>query len=755
MAAEKTDRRRQPGPHSHFAAGPLGEVAAAGIALSAVLCAVFWPVVFTGRTFAPNGLLSEQAGLPGLEYAASRPERAVINDGGSFVWIFQPMAKVVHDTYADGSVPLWNPYSALGAPNAASFQTAPAGPFYVPLFLRPTQGVWDLVILVRLLAGGLGLFVLARLLDAGRAPAFLGGLAYMLLPAFVLWAGGVSISVEALFPWLLAAVLALARRPTARRFAAVALLVAAAALGGQPEVLVVLAYLAAGWALYWWWRLGRSPRRLAELAGAGLTGGLLAAPQLWLGGQYVRHAFDFHEGGLGDVRFSFDQFRQILLGDFADERQAALTIVVLALAVGGVAGRRRAGVAGTGFLLAATAVWAVRAFGVPGQSVIGLLPGIDAINVRRYGEVVLMTTGCVLAAADVQALLRGSRAALAATAATMLVPLVLWAAGAARADVLPALLLAVLTAGAAALVLRRAAALSLLGAVLVAELVVLMPRDYAARADAFRPQPFVTWLRRHLEPGERVAALGGIMHPQIPPAFGLPDARIEDALYPKRYERYIHGLAGGFRGNFAGFLDVTDASSPFLAAAGVRYVLTRPRASSLGPDYRIAFRDRESGVTVWRSAAAFPRAWVVGSVEASAGAAESFRLLQERGGAELARVTVVENPTGAMRAAVGSGSTSVERIAWNDARYRVSATGPAVLTVSDQFFPGWRATVDGRETPIRPANLAMRAVAVPAGEHVVRFEYDPAGRRYGRLLALLGLGVLAARVAASIAQSRR
>jgi uncharacterized membrane protein YfhO len=68
--------------------------------------------------------------------------------------------------------------------------------------------------------------------------------------------------------------------------------------------------------------------------------------------------------------------------------------------------------------------------------------------------------------------------------------------------------------------------------------------------------------------------------------------------------------------------------------------------------------------------------------------------------------------------------------------------------MSEVFYPGWQAFVNGRETSIYRVNGFMRGVVVPDGQSVVRFEYRPASVRVGAALglaALLGtafLGVL-------------
>ncbi|MBV7330473.1 YfhO family protein [Chloroflexi bacterium TSY] len=63
----------------------------------------------------------------------------------------------------------------------------------------------------------------------------------------------------------------------------------------------------------------------------------------------------------------------------------------------------------------------------------------------------------------------------------------------------------------------------------------------------------------------------------------------------------------------------------------------------------------------------------------------------------------------------------------------------ALLVLSDTYYPGWRATIDGQTTPIYPTNLLFRGVIVPSGEHTVVFTYRPNGWWWGVWLSLAGL----------------
>ena len=57
-------------------------------------------------------------------------------------------------------------------------------------------------------------------------------------------------------------------------------------------------------------------------------------------------------------------------------------------------------------------------------------------------------------------------------------------------------------------------------------------------------------------------------------------------------------------------------------------------------------------------------------------------------------------------------------------RLRVTTTGPALLVVSENWFPGWVAEVDGEATEVRRANLTLQALEIPsAGTHTVTLRF--------------------------------
>ena len=65
--------------------------------------------------------------------------------------------------------------------------------------------------------------------------------------------------------------------------------------------------------------------------------------------------------------------------------------------------------------------------------------------------------------------------------------------------------------------------------------------------------------------------------------------------------------------------------------------------------------------------------------------------------------------------------------------------------LADSWYPGWKATVDGRDAEVHRVDYLIRGVVVPPGRHRVELRYQPASWRAGWILSLVtALGLTAA-----------
>lgn len=78
----------------------------------------------------------------------------------------------------------------------------------------------------------------------------------------------------------------------------------------------------------------------------------------------------------------------------------------------------------------------------------------------------------------------------------------------------------------------------------------------------------------------------------------------------------------------------------------------------------------------------------------------------------------------------------------NRVEVKTVADAPSLLVLSANHYPGWRAFVDERPVEVVRVNYNQRGVALPAGNHDVRFVYQPKSVLVGLVISLSMLVVL-------------
>ena len=215
-------------------------------------------------------------------------------------------------------------------------------------------------------------------------------------------------------------------------------------------------------------------------------------------------------------------------------------------------------------------------------------------------------------------------------------------------------------------------------------------------------------------------------------------------------------------------ITVTSLQYRHLSARGrtlaLRRRAARPRGRTLRLQvtredrYSIAYRDAD--VTVYENAGAYPRAFVVPeAVLAPDGPAAMARLRdgpltraarswwRVRQSAASGRSRARRQP---MRTIVAEGTAVLD--------LHADAPGGGFLVLTDPYYPGWRAFVNGVETPILRADYLFRAIALPPGSHEVRFAFAPWPLQRGAMLSMAGvviaLGAIAVGVVGALVSAR-
>lgn len=75
--------------------------------------------------------------------------------------------------------------------------------------------------------------------------------------------------------------------------------------------------------------------------------------------------------------------------------------------------------------------------------------------------------------------------------------------------------------------------------------------------------------------------------------------------------------------------------------------------------------------------------------------------------------------------------------------------------MSENYYPAWRATVDGRGVPVARADFTFIGVPLPTGARRVDLTFEQASYRLGRTLTLIAMALSVAMVAGGVVLERR
>ncbi|HYY42787.1 MAG TPA: hypothetical protein VE775_08665, partial [Pyrinomonadaceae bacterium] len=172
-------------------------------------------------------------------------------------------------------------------------------------------------------------------------------------------------------------------------------------------------------------------------------------------------------------------------------------------------------------------------------------------------------------------------------------------------------------------------------------------------------------------------------------------------------------------------------------------------ASTLDPA-RWQLAQDMGGVLILRNLRACPRAWLVAEAEAVDGE-EALRRISGEGAHEFdpRRTALLEVRPDELPQLPGGpvAAPSDARIVGYEPSQLVIETDaptPTILVVSEMFYPGWIATVDGQAARIHLADFLLRSVALPAGRHRVEMRYTAPAARVGAAISACTLLLLGA-----------
>jgi hypothetical protein len=713
----------------------------AAAALLLVACGLFWPLLLGQRHLVPFHVLMGDPALEGLDATADRPDWRFFDL--SPVSKFYAEKHLAAEELRGGTLPLWNPYSALGVPLLADGQSQPFAPFFLPFMAWPNPWVYSACLLLQLLFGGIGMALFLRRLGGRSTAVAAGSLLFAFNPYTLNYLTYSDVWAYCWFPWVF-----LAAEATAVRIASwwkMAVTLALMGMSGHVEA----AFLGAGPAYAYLLLRGR-PEGQSESAGTRRWTGWLAVPAVavllsaWWIAPFLEWVSNSSSARFGhNIPYPYHPSACFLAG--SELLWIPGLVLLAAFGLLAKACRRPA------LALLPGALWGI-AMMFPWPLWIQRLATGDFLS-GRYGRSILWFALTVWVALGLETLRRGEEGVWKRAAAA-LAAAVWWGAGfflhapslekAASEHWVPLqgphvpLMSALSLASLLCFLLLFAPSRRVSRKVAAACAAVAL----VASALAEHPVLSVCWnrskprLSKVAKDGVRAADSSRVWFPEsglwksLPPnlsaCFGVRDVRFSDPLVPGR----LGNLEPGRHPN----KDLMQARRPeedeFLGVAAV-FELQPGSPASL----RVLAPESRPARAFWVSRAFLAPG--AASALASARKDDVWRhtAFLERLGRPDSEKTVVPEGGPVAAALVAEGFDLSE---WS-----VAAPREGWLVVRDLYWPGWKAAVDGRPARVFPADGLFRAVRVPKGEHRVTFRYRPASLLLGGVLSVLAaLGLL-------------
>jgi hypothetical protein len=223
--------------------------------------------------------------------------------------------------------------------------------------------------------------------------------------------------------------------------------------------------------------------------------------------------------------------------------------------------------------------------------------------------------------------------------------------------------------------------------------------------DRFQPPPVVEFLQGQPAPFR-------VWHErQLPGNYGVV-WRLEDTggispLRLDRYQRFLNALP-------------SDRARSLL---NVQYAFTWEHVL---PDGQLVeeYSDPEQDAYFYRIEETAPLAYVVYSAQIEADDTAALERLAVPDFDPRQQVILAQDP-GFELPGAGSATVQILERLPNRLELEVDTDADGVLVLSEIDYPGWQATVDGRQAPILRANTVLRALPLRAGQHKVEMVFRP------------------------------
>ena len=698
-------------------------------------------------------------------------------DIGDLVTFFYPARDFAARWIKAGVMPLWNPLLISGEPFLATAQSSMFYPPNVLYYLLPVPLAWTAGIILRMFLAALFCAIFVRSIGGSKTGSIFSGVVFASSGFLTAWQGQPMGDGAIWLPFVCYTVQRLHADPSRVSMAFAAIGFAMPVLAGHPEVAAHVTLT--GTALALTLCSQRLPRSfIAHFMLAGMLAIGLASVQMIPTLEWLREIGDALKPvwpALGPHQILGWFTRDVLRGPNSagvNIPEAAAYVVMLSILAAPLAAFHRSRVF-AGFLAVVTLFALAVAYGV--EPVYGLVSRLPVIGALKNSRLILVANFAIAALGGMgisvieDGTLKPTRrvAALALVGAAFAFAFILVyrlrLATSFRVEFMhrPSFTRTLLIASLLLVIWKLYGGLrGRLFPIAVCGLAIFDAvtfgfgyTGFTDRRDIFPDSPVFDFLARQDTSQFRVIEAGALAYSaNAQVMYGVPSADGYEVRIPKLQQAFTRDLtyrdSDGIYFIPDRLLETRDRRIDLL---NVKYfVLTAhaPEAKLFAQSDRFVPVFNSGYTAVFENKSALPRAWMVpqSGAEILTGVDAQLNRLKDPAFDPRKRVVLAE-PLASSVTPIGDG-TGQARMTENGITQlgiQTEATMAAVLVVSQTYYPGWKAFIDGKEVKVLRANLTLTGIPVPAGLHKVQLVFQPMSFRIG-----LGLTMLSALVLATI-----
>lgn len=248
--------------------------------------------------------------------------------------------------------------------------------------------------------------------------------------------------------------------------------------------------------------------------------------------------------------------------------------------------------------------------------------------------------------------------------------------------------------------------------------------------------------------------------------YHLPSLEGYDAVYIRRYGQFIASLQNGkLTDSYRSVVDYPYQGAHTLLGAnllGAKYIVHKtsdgqnvwefPYWRYSPSSLKLLFDDGR--YQVLENTNAYPRTFLVNKVVIKKNPQDILDTMFSSK-TNLRTTAVVEQSLSNI-APLSSGSAVITSYKPNIIKIKTQSNKQSFLVLTDPYYPGWEARVDGKLTTIYRTDFAFRGIQVPSGAHTVEFIYSPKTFYYGAIIGIIGvIGILSLSILNMKAQGKK